>query len=128
MQTIRYDWVVLAGACANGILYVSERIVSDLLLKIITALKLNRENQKISAMALSHIIRHGGPNVGTAFHELSSPGPTAFEVVHELCRQEDTVPRRQLQVGMSMLQLPASRARDEEAANDTVSICHPQLI
>jgi hypothetical protein len=128
MQTIRYDWVVLAGACANGILHVSQKIVSDLLSEIITALKSNGENQKTSAMALLYIIRHGGPNVGTAFHELSSPGPTAFEVIQELCRQEDTVPRRQLQVGMSMLQLPASRALDEEAANETVSFCHPQLI
>ena len=123
LHIIRYDWVVLAGACANGTLHVSEQIVSDLISKIITALRLNRENQKTSAIALSYIIRHGGPNVGTAFHGLSPPGPTPYDVIQELCHQEDPVARRQLQVGMSMLQLPVSRANDEEAANETVSIC-----
>lgn len=123
LHTIRYDWVVLAGACANGTLHVSEQIVSDLLSRIITTLRLNGENQKTSAMALSYIIRHGGPHVGTAFHGLSPPGPTQYDVIQELCHQENTVPSRKLQVGMSTLQLPVSRARDEEAANETVSIC-----
>ena len=122
LHIIRYDWVVLAGACANGTLHVSEQIVSDLISKIITALRLNQENQKTSAIALSYIIRHGGPNVGTAFHGLSPPGSTPHDVIRELCHQEDPVARRQLQVGMSMLQLPVSRAKDEEAANETVSI------
>ncbi|KAL3775267.1 hypothetical protein ACHAW5_010905 [Stephanodiscus triporus] len=120
LHTIRYDWVVLAGACANGTLHVSEQIISDLLSRIITTLRLNGENQKTSAMALSYIIRHGGPHVGTAFHGLSPPGPTQYDVIRELCHQENTVPRRKLQVGMSTLQLPVSRARDEEAANETI--------
>lgn len=120
MHAIRYDWVVLAGACANGTLDVSEQIVSDLLSRIISALKMNDQNQKSIAMALSYITRHGGPNVGTAFHGL----PTPFDVIKELCHQKDTGSgRQQLQRGVSSLQLPVSRTKDKEVANKTVSVC-----
>jgi hypothetical protein len=35
------------------------------------------------------------------------------------------LPSRQLQVGMSMLQLPVSRAKEEEVVNDSVSFAIP---
>ena len=116
MHTIRYDWIVLYGACANGTLGVSEQIVSDLLSRIVTALRMNEQNQKTSAMALSYITRHGGPNVGIAFHGL----PTPFDVIKELCHQKNAGPGRQLQRGVSSLQLPVSRAKDEEIASKTI--------
>ena len=116
MHTIRYDWVVLAGACANGSLGVSEQIVSDLLSRMVTALRINEQNQKTAAMALSYITCHGGPNVGIAFHVLSTP----FDVIKELCHQKDTGPGRQLQRGVSSLQLPVSRTKDKEVASKTI--------
>jgi hypothetical protein len=119
MHTIRYDWVVLAGACANGTLDVSEQIVSDLLSRMVTALRMNEQNQKTAAMALSYITCHGGPNVGIAFHGLPAP----FDVIKELCHQKDTGPGQQLQRGVSSLQLPVSRTKDKEVANKTVSVC-----
>ena len=119
MHTIRYDWVVLAGACANGTLDVSEQIVSDLLSRMVTALRMNEQNQKTAAMALSYITCRGGPNVGIAFHGLSTP----FDVIKELCHQKDTGQGRQLQRGVSSLQLPVSRTKDKEVANKTVSVC-----
>lgn len=134
LRTIRFDWLSLAGACSNGTSHVSERIVSDLLSSIITVLQSDQDDQRFPVMALSYITRHGGQNVGNAFHSISCSG-LKFDIIEELCQpprgeaskvsnidREEIGERPQLQVGMSALQLPESRAKDEEVATDTVSI------
>ena len=135
LRAIRFDWISLAGACSNGTSHVSERIVSDLLSCIIAVLQSDQDDQSFPVMALSYIARHGGQNVGNAFHSISCSG-LKFDIIEELCQpprgeaskvsnidREEIGERPQLQVGMSTLQLPESRAKDEEVATDTVSIC-----
>jgi len=130
-HVIRYDWIVLAGACANGSSQVSQKIVSELLSSMLAALGSNQTYEGAPAMALSYLIRCGGPDVGIAFHSLSPPGPTPFDIINEMSKplqqgpednmdSERKMGRKQLQVGMSLLQLPVSRAKDEEVANDTI--------
>jgi len=134
LRTIRFDWLSLAGACSNGTSRVSERIVSDLLSSIIAVLQSDQDDQRFPVMALSYITRHGGQNVGNAFHSISCSG-LKFDIIEELCQpprgeaskvsnvdREEIGERPQLQVGMSTLQLPESRAKDEEVATDTVSM------
>jgi hypothetical protein len=127
LHPIRYDWAILAGACANGPLKLSEQIVSDLISRIISSLQSNQSDLKTSMMVLSYITTHGGPNVGIAFHGLSPPNPTPFDLIQEMCQplrspsDDIMLPSRNLQVGMSMLQLPVSRAREEKVINDSVS-------
>ena len=134
LRTIRFDWISLAGACSNGTSHVSERIVSDLLSCIVAVLQSNQDDQRFPVMALSYLTRHGGQNVGNAFHSISCSG-LKFDIIEELCQpprgeaskvsnidREEIGERPQLQVGMSTLQLPESRAKDEEVATDTVSI------
>ena len=126
MCRTRFDWIALAGACANGTSHVSEQIVSELLSSIIAALQFDQTDPRLSVMALSYIIRKGGPNVGSAFHSLSPSAPSSFDIIEQLCQApyagpSEAVERPQLQVGMSALQLPDSRAKDEEVAKYTVS-------
>ena len=132
----RYDWVVLAGACANGSSNVSEQIAPLLLTSTIDSLQGTTSAQRcFPIMALSYLIRSGGPHVGNAFHGLSSSTTSAFDVINELCvplvqatlKDESTIdaPKqviRQLPVGMSHLQLPESLAKDEETKIATVSM------
>jgi len=132
----RYDWMVLAGACANGSSNVSEQIVPLLLTSTIDSLQGTTSAQRcFPIMALSYLIRSGGPHVGNAFHGLSSSTTSAFDVINELClpldqatlKDESTIdaPKqviRQLPVGMSHLQLPESLAKDEETKIATVSM------
>jgi len=141
----RYDWMVLAGACANGSPNVSQQIVPSLLSSTIDALRKKVDAQEecshkfqcFSLMALAYLIRCGGPNVGNIFHGLSSPTTTPLDVINELCLPLDQAslqggnltdaPKqvtRQLPVGMSHLQLPESLAKDEERKNATVSSIH----
>jgi hypothetical protein len=128
LHSFRYDWIVLAGACANGQPQLSEQIVSELVSRIISSLQSNESDLRTSMMVLSYITTHGGPNVSIAFHGLSPPSPTPYDLIHELCQplrsasDDSGLPARQLQVGMSMLQLPVSRARDEKVVNDSVSL------
>ncbi|KAL7545756.1 hypothetical protein ACHAWF_009108 [Thalassiosira exigua] len=122
----RYDWMVLASACANGACDVSEEIVSKLVMRCCEA------DPEAPAMALSYLVRKGGPHVGTAFHNLSSPGSTPFDVIQCLCQpSEQDIPEgssesqgrvatRQVQTGLSLLQLPVSRAKDEGEAKDAI--------
>ena len=137
----RYDWMVLAGACANGSTSVSEQIVPSLLSSAIDVLQkkvdvgeCSPKFQCFPLMALAYLIRCGGPNVGNIFHCVSSPATTPLDVINELCLPLDqeslqvgkeTAPpkqvTRQLPVGMSHLQLPDSLAKDEEMKNATVS-------
>ena len=127
LRAIRYDWMVLARASVNGSSQVSQLIVPSLISDTIGSLNDPQMDPRAPAMTLAYLIRHGGPNVGTAFHGLSSPGSTPFDVIRVLCSEGDSgdnegqVATRQLQAGLSMLQLPESRAKDEEIANDTVS-------
>jgi len=134
LRTIRLDWLSLAGACSNGTSHVSERIVSGLLSSMIAVLQSDQDDQRFPVMALSYITRHGGQNVGNAFHNISCSG-LKFDIIEELCQPprgvaskvsnidgEEMGERPHLQVGMSTLQLPESRAKDEEVATDTVSI------
>lgn len=136
----RYDWIVLAKACANGTERVSKQIVSELLSGIISWLIENQENSEDSlqlecfpAMVLSYLIRYGGSNVDAAFHCMVPPNTTPLDIVNALCKpldgrntdngmnEEQMVVTRQLPVGMSHLQLPVSRAKEEETANAIVS-------
>ncbi|KAK1743164.1 DNA repair/transcription protein MET18/MMS19-like protein [Skeletonema marinoi] len=136
----RYDWMVLAGACANGSPNVSEQIVTSLLSSTIDDLQkkvdvreCSPKFQCFSLMALAYLVRCGGPNVGKVFHSLSAPATTPLDVINELCvpldqesLQDENIsdpPKqvtRQLPVGMSHLQLPDSLAKDEEMKNATI--------
>lgn len=129
---IRFDWIALAGSCTNGTSHVSDQIVSDLLTSILVALQSNQVDQRIPVMALSYIIRRGGLNVGSSFHSIKCSGQK-FDIIEELCQPlhresndsmdtDEVIASPQLQVGMSALQLPGSRAKDEEVAHATVSI------
>ena len=135
-QLERYDWMVLAGACANGSPNVSEQIVSQLLSSTIDDLRQNRDVcgatsqfQCWSLMALAYLIRHGGPNVGRILHDGSSLTTTPSDIINGLCLplnqdSSDCITnnvQRQLPVGMSHLQLPDSLAKDEAMKNATVS-------
>lgn len=137
----RYDWMVLAGACANGSSNVAEHIVPSLLSSTIDALQKKLAVQERShkfecfpVLALAYLIRCGGPNVGKVFHDISSTTISPLDVIDELCLPLDhgslqdenktDAPKqvtRQLPVGMSHLQLPESLAKDEEIKNATVS-------
>lgn len=138
----RYDWMVLAGACANGTPNISEQIVSSLLSSTIDDLQkkvgvwgCSPQFRCFSLMALAYLIRFGGTNVGNIFHCVSSPAATPLDVINELCMpldqeslQEGNIsdpPKqltRQLPVGMSHLQLPDSLAKDAEMIHATVSV------
>lgn len=137
----RYDWMVLAGACANGSPNVSDQIVPSLLSSTIDVLQMKVDVQESSQtfqcfplMTMAYLIRCGGPKVGNIFHGLSTPTTTPLDVINELClplhqtRSQDgntdstKQVTRQLPVGMSHLQLPESLAKDEEMKNATVSL------
>lgn len=129
---IRYDWMVLARACAHGTSSVSMMIVSKILSRMISALQATGADQRAPAMALSYLVQNGGPEVCLAFHSLSPPGPTPFDFINKLCQpsqqgvaedsmnSEGKIGTSQLQVGLSLLQLPDSRAKDEEVAKVTM--------
>lgn len=137
----RFDWMVLAGACANGSAYVSEQIVPSLLSSAVDDLQKRVDVRECSPkfqcfplMALAYLIRCGGRNVGNVFHSVLPPATTPLDVINELCLpldqeslqdgNESDPPKqvtRQLPVGMSHLQLPDSLAKDEEMKNATVS-------
>jgi len=130
----RYDWIVLAGACSNGPLFVSRRIVFDLCSRIIKDLQMNPfKDDSINFFpltALSYLVRNGGMNVSISFHEKDGRQSFSFAIIDELCKSVKrkssangvTTGERDMQIpiGMSQLKLPLSEAGDWEEANTVI--------
>jgi hypothetical protein len=123
--TQRFDRMVLALACSDSFA-VSRRVVAAIVALLYDALKTNRENTEVKCYArtLSFVFRHGGPFASKSFHELSSPSVTSEDIVDiigssvgnagsEACSREL---RPNLDVGMSMLKLPATTEQLEDVA------------
>lgn len=137
----RYDWIVLAGACSNGPLFVSRRIVLDLCSRIIKDLQLNRFNEDSNSSfpltALSYLVRNGGMNVSISFHEKEGRQSFSFAIIDALCKAVKhkgsdngvTTGERDMQIpiGMSQLKLPSAEAGDWEEANAVVSLVYEDI-
>ena len=129
--TNRHDWMALAHSCKVGEKQASKIIVSKLLETLVLRIK-NIDNYKeregecpvltnsyavTCTLALSHVLRYGGPNPCIEFHSISAAKKTPMDVIHALANVYS-----QYYLGMFYFLPPETIDKNKQYEKSAVSI------